>query len=218
MGSYVAKHNSRIMRQADDSQTRTPPSCNCQKSKKDDCPVPGACNQKGVVYQATVTSQHGINVQTYVGLAKKFKNRYSKHKASMSKPSPTTSKTLSTHFLKEQNAGHQPVITWTFLEKNIPTFNPVTGNCRLCLREKFNITFNPHLATLNSRNEIFSACRHKRSELLVPPNYKSSGGWDQDYQHTNLIWLNLIIPVIFVSLYIHLMSGEHLSMKHRVME
>ena len=176
MGSFVAKHNSKILKQTDDSQTRTPPSCNCQRKKKKDCPVPGACNQGGVVYQATVTSQHGGNIQTYVGLAKKFKSRYSQHKASIRKPSPKNSTTLSTYFLKEKNSGHEPEITWRFLETNIPTFNSVTGNCRLCLREKYNISFNPQLATLNSRSEIFSACRHKRSELLVPPNYKSSGG------------------------------------------
>ena len=91
-------------------------------------------------------------------------------------PLQKTSTTLSTYFLKEKNFGHEPKITWRFLETNIPTFNSVTGNCRLCLREKYNISFNPQLATLNSRSEIFSACRHKRSELLVPPNYKSSGG------------------------------------------
>ena len=34
--SYVAKHNSKVMKQADESQTRTPPSCNCEKTKKGD--------------------------------------------------------------------------------------------------------------------------------------------------------------------------------------
>ena len=34
----------------------------------------------------------------------------------------------------------------------------------------------PEIATLNSRNEIFSACKHKKAELLVPPDPKSQGG------------------------------------------
>ena len=38
----MAKHNSKILK-----------SCNCQKSKKDDCPIPGAFNQDGVVHQTT---------------------------------------------------------------------------------------------------------------------------------------------------------------------
>ena len=141
--------------------------------------MPGACNQSGVVYQATVTSEGGKNIQTYIGLAKNFKNRYSKHKTSMTAPTPAPSTTLSSHFLRQRSAGHQPSISWKFLETNVPTYNPVTGNCKLCLREKFNIAFNPQMSTLNARTEIFASCRHKRYELLVPPvppNHSSNGG------------------------------------------
>ena len=115
MGSYVAKNNSKVLRQENGSQRKVPPRCNCQKSKKKDCPVPGACNQGGVVYQATVTSEGGKNQQTYIGLAKKFKNRYSKHKTSMTTPTPKNSTTLSTHFLKQRSAGHQPSIFFFYL-------------------------------------------------------------------------------------------------------
>ena len=82
MASYVSKHNAKILKQISDPNSRPIPRYNCQKSKKDECPVPGACIQRGVVYQATVSSEGG-NVQTYVGLAKDFKARYSKHKSSM---------------------------------------------------------------------------------------------------------------------------------------
>ena len=146
-----------------------------------------------MIYQATITSRGGENKQTYVGLAKRFKPRYSKHKTSMSDPTPKTSTTLSSHFLKEKAAGHNPIITWKFLKANIPTFNPVTDTCKLCLCEKLYILYKPELASLNSRSELyilykpelanlnsrsemFSAGRHKRSELLVPPDPKSHGG------------------------------------------
>ena len=140
--------------------------------------VPGACNQRGVVYQATVSSEGGRNIKKYIGLAKDFKQRYSKHKKSMKYPSPLNSTTLSTHFLAEEARGHQPKVTWKFLKTNVPTFNPVTGKCALCTSEKFFILFKPEEATLNSRTEIFSACRHKQAELLVPPDPKSQGGWE----------------------------------------
>ena len=104
-------------------------------------------------------------------------SRFSKNKASMETPSPKNSTTLSTHFLKEKEEGKNPTISWKFLKTNIPTFNPVTELCMLCTIEKFHILFKPESATLNSRNEIFSACRHKRAELLVPPDPKSQGGW-----------------------------------------
>ena len=176
IGSYMAKHNSKILNQENNAKMKPPPSCNCQKTKKSECPIPGKCNQKGVIYQATITSDNGKNTQSYVGLAKKFKSRYSKHKGSIENPSPQNSTTLSTHFLKEQEAGKNPTISWKFLRTNIPTFNPVTGVCKLCICEKFTIVFKPEIATLNSRNEIFSACRHKKTELLVPPDPKSLGG------------------------------------------
>ena len=166
MGSVVAKHNSKVLRQAASTPARPPPSCNCQKSRKAECPLPGACNQAGVVYQSNITADAGISVKSYVGLAKNFKNRFRKHRDSMKEYDPKNSTTLSTHYWKLINAGKNPTITWKVLEKNIPSFNPVTGICRLCLREKYNIVLNPHLATLNKRCEMFSACRHKSAELL----------------------------------------------------
>ena len=80
---------------------------------------------------------------------------------------PENSTTLSTHFWDQVGAGMEPKVTWKIVEKNIPEFNPVTGKCQLCKREKFNIVLRPELATLNLRNEIFSSCRHKDSKLLV---------------------------------------------------
>ena len=176
MGSHISKHNSKILRDERKLKPKDPPNCNCQKSKKSECPIPGACNQKGVVYQASVTSQGGKNIQTYVGLAKNFKARYSKHKSSLETPSPDNSTTLSTHFLKEQAAGNNPSIEWKFLRTNIPTYNSVTNTCKLCISEKMFIIFKPEGASLNSRSEIFTSCRHKKSELLVPPDPKSQGG------------------------------------------
>ena len=176
MGSHISKHNSKILRQENKPKATSPPKCNCQKSRKQDCPIPGECNQKGVIYQAKIISDGGKNIQTYVGLAKNFKSRYSKHKASMETPTPENSTTLSNHFLKEQSLGKKPYVSWKFLKTNIPDFNPVSNTCKLCLNEKFQILFKPDSATLNSRSEILSACRHKRSLLLVPPDPKSKGG------------------------------------------
>ena len=73
---------------------------------------------------------------------------------------------LSKYFWREKNAGNDPKVTWKFLERNVPIFNPVTNKCRLCLREKFNIVLKPSVATLNSRQEIFAHCRHLDPELI----------------------------------------------------
>ena len=103
-----------------------------------------------------------------------------KHKASIATPSPKNSTTLSTYFLNQEAAGLDPKLSWRFLKTNLPTFNPVTNKCILCTSEKFHILCKSELATLNSRSEIFSAYRHKKAELLVPPDPKSQRGWYQD--------------------------------------
>ena len=45
-------------------------------------------------------------------------------------------------------------------------FNPVTGVCRLCLKEKYYILYNRQDCSLNSRDELFGHCPHKRDHLL----------------------------------------------------
>ena len=120
-------------------------------------------------------------VEKYIGLASKFKNRFYKHKASMETENTDNSTTLSTHFWKETEEGRNPKITWKILENNIPTYNPVTAKCQLCIREKYCITFNPNEATLNSRNELYAHCRHIRSKFLKPQT-KTKTKEDQEYE------------------------------------
>ena len=147
------------------NQPKSVADCNCQKSLKKDCPMPGECDQDGAIYQTTMTTNGG-RVQTYVGLAKNFKKRYRKHKTCLEDEFAEGHTRLTTQFWIEKNAGNNPVVTWKYLERNVPTFNPVTKKCRLCLREKFTIVLRPDLATLNSRQEIFGHCRHMNFELI----------------------------------------------------
>ena len=161
--TVIAKHNSKVLKT--NANPKTKASCNCRIKK--DCPVPGQCNQNGSVYQATASSATGRK-ETYVGLAKNFKRRYPKHKKCLLDETAEGKTALSTYFWQEENSGGGPKVTWKFLERNVPTYNPITRKCRLCLREKFNIVLKPELASLNSRQEIFSHCRHLQSELLAP--------------------------------------------------
>ena len=104
-----------------------------------------------------------------MGLAQNFKTRFRTHRANLTQKKQEGSITLYTHFWNEKEQGRDPKVEWKILEKNIPTFNPVTGLCKLCTREKYNIVMNPQLATLNSRQEIFAHCRHKQSKLIGKP-------------------------------------------------
>ena len=118
-----------------------------------------------------MTTDRG-GLETYVGLAKNFKKRYRKHKKCLDDENAEGHTCLTTQYWKEKNAGNNPVVSWKYLEKNVPTYNPVTKTCRLCLREKFYIVLRPNLATLNSRQEIFGHCRHMRFELIKEEKVK----------------------------------------------
>ena len=169
MGRKIANQNSKILKAAAPNPTPQPKAtCNCQKSRKAECPVPGECKQDGAVYQATVTTNDG-QVESYVGLAKNFKKRFLKHRATLLNKPTEGQTTLSNYVWQQREAQKQPVVTWKYLERNVPDYNPVTGICKLCTREKFQIVLNPSVATLNQRTEIFASCRHKQSYLIGEP-------------------------------------------------
>ena len=71
MGRKIANHNAKILKPHTNPTPQRQAVCNCQTRRKNECPVPGARNQDGVIYQATVTTTDGKE-ETYVGLAKKF--------------------------------------------------------------------------------------------------------------------------------------------------
>ena len=124
--------------------------------------------QNGAIYEAVVTTNDGKR-KSYEGLAKNFKKRFSKHEATLNDRTADGQTTLSRYFWEQSDRGKNPVVMWQYLEKNIPDFNPVSGLCKLCTREKFQIVLNPSVASLNHRTEMFAPCRHKRSYLFGEP-------------------------------------------------
>ena len=145
--------------------------CNCRDQAE--CPLPGngKCRTDKVIYRATVEANN--TVETYVGLtAGELKLRYQKHKADFNNPSDKNATTLSTHIwnLKENNTPYD--IKFEIAGRAAP-YSAVTGRCDLCTLEKYEILFNPEKATLNARNELFSACRHKWTTLLVKKKRKT---------------------------------------------
>ena len=167
MGSVVAKHNSTVLRNSATNQLKPKENCNCQNRFKKECPMPGKCNTNGVVYQATIAS--GTSEETYVGLAKNFKKRYRKHKTCLEDEGADGHTSLTNHYWREKTLERTLWLPGIFLEKIIPTLNPVKRGCKLCLREKFTIVLKPELASLNSRQEIFAHCRHLQFELIGRP-------------------------------------------------
>ena len=102
-----------------------------------------------------------------------FKKRYGSHKHDfLNRPTENrTSTTLSSYIwkLKDENKAYQ--VEFEIVKRAAP-FSPVSGTCNLCTEEKFEIMFNPQTASLNSRQEMFAACRHKWAALIVKKKRK----------------------------------------------
>ena len=167
VGRVISKHNSKILNKTATTNPKPKPNCNCRSSRKGDCPMPGECNTDGVVYQAEVTTRG--HTETYVGLAANFKKRYYTHFKCLQEENSDRHTCLTRYYWKKINEGETPTVKWKYLERNVPIFNHITRKCRLCLREKFNIVLKSNLATLNSRHEIFTHCRHMQGQLIGEP-------------------------------------------------
>ena len=156
-------------------------SCNCTQIVRedtchpdnDDCPIEGRCmSEVSVVYGATNTRLDTDAGTTYAGMTGgPFKVRWNAHNRDFRKEEKRTSTTLSKYIwsLKDENIPYHT--TWRILDRG-PTYNPVTGVCRLCTKEKYQILVNKESpAELNKRSEIFSHCRHMIWKTLL--HYKA---------------------------------------------
>ena len=166
IGAAISANNSKLLEPKEKNDLNT---CNCDT--KENCPVQGKCLENEVIYRATLTEEGGEK-HTYTGLtANKFKDRWSGHKHTFNneQANQTTLSSL-THELKNKNINFE--IKWEIVDRAKP-FNPVTGICALCTREKYLIAFEPNGATLNKRSELYSSCRHKEKMLLIKKKRKN---------------------------------------------
>ena len=161
MGQVIAKHNSVVAK----NQAQQPtPACNCRGGLPK-CPVDGACQTVGVVYQATVTRLDNQAQETYTGLtSRRFKDRLYEHTHDFNNENKEGT-SLSNYIWKLKNSQTQYNISWKIITRS-QSFNPSTKRCNLCLKEKYFIMFRPEGATLNDRSEFFSTCRHRLKPLL----------------------------------------------------
>ena len=160
MGQVINRHNAKIV---ESPVKETTPPCNCKQGPQT-CPVEGACQTKGVIYEATVTTNTGKK-ETYTGLtSRRFKDRYYEHTSDINnEKNEGTSLSNYIWTLKNENTPYR--ITWKIITR-AQSFNPSTKRCNLCIREKFCIMFRAEGASLNSRSEFFSTCRHRLKPLL----------------------------------------------------
>ena len=158
----ISRHNARVKKQENEHLQPAGPGCNCQN--KDECPLPGRCLTKCLVYKVSVNTEN--TNETYTGLTgDTFKQRHYGHTSNFRHREQQDKTSLSTHIWKLKDENVEFDIDWSILDR-APAFNPVTGTCRLCLKEKYHIMFTPEASTLNKRSEIFATCRHRLKLLL----------------------------------------------------
>ena len=163
--SIISSHNKSVLKdQSVTSASQVDKDCNCRK--KDTCPLSGKCLTTNVVYQATVTRDDTNEQETYVGHTEcQFKTRYNGHTSSFRNAKYKHATELSKHVWNLNNKNVKYSIKWRVLAR-CNSYSNKTKRCHLCLHEKYIIIYHPKLASLNSRNELLSKCRHRNKFLL----------------------------------------------------
>ena len=158
----ISNHNFKILKNEEENQPNS--GCNCTGAMGA-CPMDGNCLVDSLVYRAEVSDENQ-NSTTYTGLTSNtFKTRYYAHRQSFKKRKLQHATTLSSYIwnLKDNNINYN--IKWKTVDQ-APKFNPITKKCRLCIKEKYFIIFQPDGAKLNDRSELYSTCRHRTQQLL----------------------------------------------------
>jgi hypothetical protein len=162
----ISKHNSKVINEFRKTQLPTEiiKTCSCPKNKV--CPLNGECLVAGLVYQAIVSRPDKTETEKYVGLCDTtFKARLANHTASFKHSEKRGSSMLSKYIWNLKDSQIQHSIEWKLIKK-CKSFSPVSGTCLLCLTENFYIIYHPDMATINSRNELASHCRHKKKLMI----------------------------------------------------
>ena len=125
-------------------------------------------NANDVVYVAKVTRLDNFHQETYTGVhAGNFKGRLFAHNTNINNRHQTGTNLSKYVWKLKDNQPHSiPYeIEWGILGTDKP-FNSVTGVCRLCLLEAYFIMFDEASSTLNTKDEYWSICVHKKYFLL----------------------------------------------------
>ena len=162
--------------------------CNCSKRdlENEGCPLGGVCLTPNVIYGATVKildifgDPIDLTKETYTGLSEPpWKQRKYGHNSDFKHKKKGTSNkgtTLSKYIwsLKDpDDCNVEPcpnkiewIIEWKILAR-AKGYNPITGVCRLCLKECYFLLFKTETASLNKRGEIFAPCPHRKFKFLA---------------------------------------------------
>ena len=166
MARQVARKNGRVLKQ---TVVQPPPTCNCQRARKPDCPVPGKCTIKDVCYKCEVKREDNHQCENYTGqTSRAVKRRIKEHLGDARKftPQKPVGSRLS-HYIGNLIFTDTPyTLNWSILAQK-RHFSPVQNFCMLCNVEKELIIYHPEFSSLNLKNELYGYCSHKEKYLLI---------------------------------------------------
>ena len=167
LAKIIAANNNKVLSEDKRFEQQLPGNSNCNcRGGNESCPMEGAmCKDTNLLYQATVV-EPGKPDATYAGIsAPSWKIRYGNHTHSFRHSGKRGNTSLAGYIWRLKDQQRDFTIKWKTLA-TLPTYNPTTNSCRLCLVEKFTIMHQPELATINQHDEFYTACRHKEAKLL----------------------------------------------------
>ena len=162
----MAAHNKKVLAENKDKMdTKT---CSCTPkppSNTVECPLDGNCLEKGIVYEATASTEDG-EVKTYIGAASTtFKARLYNHHSSFTMVEKRNQTSLSSYVWRKREEGMEVNLTYRVLAK-APAYSADRGKCLLCLQEKVQILLADEGSCLNRRSELHQKCRHRHKHTL----------------------------------------------------
>ena len=122
-------------------------------------PLGGACETQNVIYRADVTNVPDP-MHYYGATSTKFISRWRVHQQSLTHRDCNTGTALSSKVWELRDSGHKPVIKFN-LVKTAKSAMAQVDSCRLCNEEKKIILFDNSVNLINTREEIYSRCRHR---------------------------------------------------------
>ena len=123
------------------------------------CPLGGHCDTQNVLYRAEVTNIP-VPLHYYGATSTKFISRWRVHQQSLLHRNCTTGTALSTKVWELRDTGQKPEVKF-HLVKTARSAMAQVDRCNLCIEEKKLILYDKSNNLINTREEIFSRCRHR---------------------------------------------------------
>ena len=129
------------------------------KCKYNPCPLGGHCETQNVIYRAEI---HNIPdpLHYYGATSTKFISRWRVHQQSLANRNCATGTALSSKVWELRDTGHKPEVKFHLI-KTARSAMAQVDSCKLCIEEKKLILFDKSDHLINTREEIFSRCRHR---------------------------------------------------------